>query len=487
VRIRELPEVADAERAWFQAGLDRLATLHADSDDRIRTFFAPDQPGWLARAPGRLDVMGGIADYSGAQMLELPLDRSTLVLVQRQAAPRADLVTLRSGRWDSLGIDLDQLLSGTLTEPSALRAWLGSSPSAKWAAYPIGVIQLCLRLAGVSTTDTHPGFRLLVDSAVPEGRGVASSAALEVAAMFAVLASCGTDRTPAQIAAACQWVENHVVGAPCGIMDQLTSTCGLEDRLLLLRCQPDLIEGQVSIPPGYRFFGIDSGISHEVSGTDYGTVRTAAFMGYRIIADVAGLAASARGADVRIEDPRWHGYLANIAPEEFRNRFEASLPEQMSGADFLNRYGGITDSVTRVRADTAYPVRQATAHPIGEQARVARFIELLRQLPDDPALASELGDLMYASHRSYGDCGLGSGGTDRLVELIAEAGPRRGVYGAKITGGGSGGTVAVFGRAGAAGVIDQIAARYARETGREAEVFDRSGPGADATGVLRIG
>jgi len=484
--IREPSAIPEAQRIWFQPGLDRLAALAQDPDPGIRSFFSSDQPVFLARAPGRLDVMGGIADYSGAQVLELPLERSTSVLVQRQAAPYLELASRREGRWDTARIELS-LLSGALADPAALRAWSGSSPTGRWAAYPLGVIQYGLRLPGLSTEDTHLGFRLLIDSSVPEGKGVASSAALEVASMFAVLASCHTEMAPARIASACQWVENHVVGAPCGIMDQMTSACGVQDRLLLLRCQPDLVEGFVPVPPGYRFFGIDSGVRHDVSAADYGTVRTAAFMGYRMIAAMAGLRVSGDRGTIQVEDPAWHGYLANISPEDFRNHFERSLPEQVSGADFLEQFGGITDPVTRVWPERHYPVRQATAHPIGEQARVARFVDLLRRLPDSPALAGEVGELMYASHRGYGACGLGSPGTDRLVELIAEAGPRRGMYGAKITGGGSGGTVAVFGRAGGTGVIDDIARRYTRETGRETEVFECSGPGAGETGVVRAG
>ena len=69
---------------------------------------------------------------------------------------------------------------------------------------------------------------------------------------------------------------------------------------------------------------------------------------------------------------------------------------------------------------------------------------------------------MYASHESYSACGLGSAGTDRLVELVRQAGPAAGLYGAKITGGGSGGTVAVLARKGA--TIEQIAEEYERRT-----------------------
>src|SRR5881396_4202661 len=82
-----------------------------------------------------------------------------------------------------------------------------------------------------------------------------------------------------------------------------------------------------------------------------------------------------------------------------------------------------------------------------------------------------LGQLMFESHRSYSACGLGSDGTDRLVELVRAAGPEHGVFGAKITGGGSGGTVAVLGRTEAESVVRELAARYATETGRAATVF----------------
>ncbi len=486
IRVRGPLEIAESDRIWFQPGLDRLAALPSDPDPRLRAFFTPDQPVFLARAPGRLDVMGGIADYSGAQVLGLPLDRSAQVLAQRRTSPRCEIATRRGGRWDWFDTGLDAPAATALADAAVLHRRLASNPAERWAAYLLGVVQVCRRAVGAPALASLGGFRLLVDSTVPEGKGVASSAAIEVAAMSAVAASCGVMTTRTELATACQWIENHVVGAPCGIMDQITSACGLPDRLLLLRCQPGTIEGHIEVPAGYRFFGIESGIRHEVAGADYGTVRTAAFMGYRIIAEAAGLAVSRNRAGVRVEDPLWQGYLANIPLVEFQKRFEAILPSTMIGADFLERYGGITDSVTRVEPDRSYPVKSATAHPIGEQARVSRFIALVEQLPRRPEAAEELGSLMYEAHESYGACGLGSDGTDRLVALVAEAGPKNGLFGAKITGGGSGGTVAVFGAAESASVVEEIAARYRRETGRAGEVFSRSSPGAAETGVLRL-
>jgi galactokinase len=427
--------------------------------------------------------MGGIADYSGALVLQLPLGRVTTVSVQRQPGSRCEVVSLRGDERVDCQIDLDLIRTGRLRDPAALAAWFAEHDSDRWAAYVIGVVQHVLHRAHVPA-GTPPGLRISVESTVPEGKGVSSSAALEVASMMAVAAAFDIVIEPRDVAIACQWVENHVVGAPCGIMDQMTSACGERDRLLRLRCQPGTIEGFTEIPSGYRFFGIDSGLRHAVTGADYGTVRTAAFMGYRLIAHAAGLPATRDDDRVSIDDPKWHGYLANVTTREYEERYRELLPERMSGSDFLQRFGGITDAVTRVQRDRVYPVRSATAHPIYEQARVERFAELLDHLSSDAAVAVELGRLMYESHASYSACGLGSDGTDRLVSLVAAAGAESGLFGAKITGGGSGGTVAILGTESSETVVRELAARYADETARIAEVFSESGPGAAKLGVI---
>jgi galactokinase len=437
-------------------------------------FFSEQTPVWSARAPGRLDVMGGIADYSGALVLQLPLDRATTAYVQRQLARRIDVVSERGEQRSSFSIALDDMAK----DPHALGAWFAAREKDRWAAYVVGVVQWCLQRSGI-----QDGVRVWLESTVPEGKGVSSSAAIEVATMMAVSKLCGLAMTAEEIAAASQWVENHVVGAPCGIMDQMTSACGRRDWLLRLRCQPAKIEGHAAIPSGYRFYGIDSGVRHAVTGADYATVRTAAFMGYRMIADLAGLVVHPDGDRVIVEDPQWNGYLTNISVSEFDGRFAPHLPETMSGAEFLRRFHGTTDRATRVDPKRSYPVRQSTAHPVNEQARVDRFALLLSRLALEPSVAAELGELMYAAHASYSACGLGSEATDRIVEMVRTEPPRRGLFGAKITGGGSGGTVAILGTVDAETRVREIAARYESETGRVADVFTESGPGAAEFGI----
>jgi L-arabinokinase len=110
------------------------------------------------------------------------------------------------------------------------------------------------------------GARILISSSVPPGKGVSSSAALEVAVMQAVAATFDIKIPPRELALLCQKVENMVVGAPCGIMDQMTSACGGAGRLVGLLCQPAELLEMKAIPDDLTFWGIDSGLRHSVAG-----------------------------------------------------------------------------------------------------------------------------------------------------------------------------------------------------------------------------
>ena len=453
-----------------------------------RDYFESDSDVFVARAPGRLDLMGGIADYSGSLVLELPLAAATLVaaqIVQEAAVTVRSLVAGTFGSEAEVSVPLSVIAPvGQTIDYDAARSLFSHDQKRRWAAYALGALVVLGRERGLRL---DRGVRLLIDSAVPAGKGVASSAAIEVAAMQALCAAYNVKLSGPELGVLSQKVENLVVGAPCGVMDQMTSACGEENQLLALLCQPAHIVGHVSLPPGLEVWGIDSGLRHEIGGTDYAAVRVGAFMGYRIIADIAGLAVTAaHDGHVAVSDERWNGYLANIGVDYWEKVFRERMPVSMRGAEFLERYGGITDGVTRVERDRTYAVRQPTEHPIREHARVQAYRQLLETGAATDAQRAALGDLMYASHASYSACGLGSSGTDRLVELVRESGRESGLYGAKITGGGSGGVVAVLAREGSHEIVDDIADRYARETGRVATVLGGSSPGAIVSGVVRL-
>jgi galactokinase len=450
-------------------------------------LFEAAQPILIARAPGRLDLMGGIADYSGSLVLQWPLSEATMVAAQSCRDGQLQVVSLGQAgpaTHRSCVRSVAELFPGGVPLGyAAARKLLSENLQDAWSAYALGILVVLAHERGAAPP---PGLRMLIRSNVPEGKGVSSSAALEVASAKAVSAAFGIDLAPRELALLAQTVENRVVGAACGVMDQMTSSCGAAFQLLALLCQPAELRGTLPVPEEFEIWGIDSGLRHAVSGADYTSVRVGAFMGARILAERAGLRAvpTATSGLVRIDDQRWNGYLANITPSELDGGALETLPETLRGSDFLDTYGGITDPVTRVETDREYAVRACAAHPIREHFRVRAFAELL-QAPPSARRSVLLGELMYQSHASYSACGLGSNETDLLVTLTREAGASQGFYGAKITGGGSGGTVAVLGRRGAD--VSEIARAFETRTGHRPQVFSGSSAGAGAFGAIRLG
>jgi galactokinase len=431
---------------------------------RARRLFEPGASVAVSRAPGRLDVMGGIADYSGSLVLERPIAEAAWAAAQRLDRPVLEIVSL--GR-PPCTIPLETLAPGGVpARYDDARRTFAEGPHS-WAAYIGGTVLVLARERGLALTS---GVRIVVASEVPEGKGVSSSAAVETASMSAVAAAFGLPLEPRDLALLCQIAENRVAGAPCGVMDQMTCVFGEPHALLALLCQPAELHPPVPVRDDLELWGLDSGERHAVGGSDYGAVRTGAFMGLRILAEHASIPGN---------------HLANIALEQFEQELIHHLPEEMTGDDFRARYGETADTVTSVAPGRRYRVRAPAAHPVYERRRAEAFRELLLARAGE-AGRRRLGELMYESHASYGRCGLGSAGTDHLVALVRAEGPAAGLYGARITGGGSGGTVAVLGRRDAAGAIARVAGAYERSTGHRPHVFAGSSPGVLAFGSRSI-
>ncbi len=430
-------------------------------------------PVTLTRAPGRLDVMGGVADYSGSLVAEMTIAEAALVAL----APRADR-TLRiwsrgieaAGFTPQVSLSLDEFYSPSdrtaLLSYDAVRSRLCHDPQTRWAAYVLGCVYVLL--AEGIVLDFSNGANLLLDSRVPLGAGVSSSAAIEVAAMSALSAAYGLNLDGVTVARLSQMVENKVVGAPCGIMDQMTSALGAPNSLLLILCQPHEVQGTQTLPDGVQVYGINSSVKHSVGGTAYTRARVAAFMGRKLL-----------GVN----------HLAQLSAQEFDNQLKIALPSSIKGSDFLVQFGETGDQVTRIDPYKTYGVVAAASHGIRENERVTGFIRELQEAVDDNKSYMEehirkAGWKMYASHKSYTSIGLGCAETDLLVELGRAAGPDKGIYGAKITGGGSGGTVAflTYGER-AEQTIHEISEAYRQQTGLTPQIFlGGQSPGAAAFG-----
>jgi L-arabinokinase len=355
-----------------------------------------------------------------------------------------------------------------------IRALCQANPLASWATYIVGSIFTLLKEENVALPY---GFNLLLLSAVPMNVGIGSSAAVEVGTLSCLNSYLGLNLSPARIAQLGQMAENHVVGAPCGIMDQTAITSGRQGCLTHILCRPGEVKGEVQIPPGTGFVGINSMVRHSVAGNPYKDTRIGAFMGRKIINEARASAGQA---------PLTH--LTELTVAQFRRDYEKLLPQKIVGSEFLRQYASHDDAVTKISPDATYSVVGPTRHPIEENERVLRFMDALRAANggDTQALVTA-GECMVGAHDSYkNNCQLSTEEVDFLVDAVRERGVKAGLYGAKITGGGTGGTVAVFGKLDAlAQYIPEIAIEYSRRIGQMPDIFEGTSPGAMEFGARR--
>ena len=484
---------ADARPSLDLLGLAPVPALRARVRAELSAEFQPGQPTRISRAPGRLDVMGGIADYTGSMVAEATLDRAAAVALQERQDRQVQVFSfnlLDDRRPFAFGISLDELAGHSI---DSLRAQL-KQPGRRWAGYIVGCLAI-LHERGLLDLKSAAlaGLSVALLSTVPLGAGVSSSAAIEVATMMNLVQHLGISTDPMSLAAMCQEVENRIVGAPSGIMDQVTSCAGEAGPLLRMICQPHTLLPPLLLPQGVRVIGINSNVKHNIGGGAYGRTRCAAFMGHRIILEKMREMGLAVGATL-VADPM-RGYLANLDPEDYKRFFRPFLPQEMKGSAFISQYGSTMDTATAVEPDQSYHVLGATDHHVLEARRVknfAQFLEAAAALPPDSAQRKleldKAGHLMYASHVSYTkDALLGADECDLLVDLVRRR-ESCGFFGAKITGGGSGGTVAVLGEStpSADAAIAQIMKEYEQKTGRKPEAFLDSSPGAWAVGTTIV-
>ncbi len=238
----------------------------------------------VARAPGRVNLIGDHTDYTGGFVLPVAVDRETVVDGERTG----DVVELHSE-----------------AEPRPARVPLDVSAPATvepaWARYVAGVV-----------AEVRPPVGILgqVRSTVPVGAGLSSSAALEVSVALAL----GFTGTPLELALACQRAEQRASGVPCGIMDQLASAAGVAGHALLIDCTT-LDVRPVALPDRAEVVVVHSGQKRALAGSAYAE-RRAQCEG---AAAVIGPLRDARLDDVdRLADPVRRARARHVVTENAR-------------------------------------------------------------------------------------------------------------------------------------------------------------------------
>ncbi|GGM13697.1 galactokinase [Promicromonospora citrea] len=407
------------EPQWLEAwsaeeGARRVGELFT------RSFEGSPDGVWSA--PGRVNLIGEHTDYNAGLCLPTALPHRTYVALRPREDDRVRLVSAQAeGVWE---ISLSDVAPGAVTG---------------WGAYVSGVAW-ALTQAGHKVS----GFDAAVDSCVPFGAGLSSSAALEAAFAVALDAVGGlglatSDAGRAELVDATRRAENEIAGAPTGGLDQSASLRCREGYALLLDFRPGLdpLESAVPVPfdlepAGLTLLVVDTRAEHSHVSGEYGARRAAC----ERAAGLLGLAS-----------------LREIAPTLGGVGLDRALAE-------LEPH------------DPDGVLRRRVRHVVSETDRTARFADLVRE-----GRAADVGPFMLASHASLRDdyevsC--------RELDLVVDTAVAAGALGARMTGGGFGGSaIALVRRSDVDTVVAAVAGAFA-DAGLTAPAFLLAPPSAPA-------
>ena len=367
------------------------------------------EPRWIVAAPGRVNLIGEHTDYNDGFVLPMAIERYTVIAADGNARREVTLHSVTTGE----------------TATFSVRAAVERGQPA-WSNYVRGVVA-GFQQSGRKAT----GFDAVIDSTLPYGGGLASSAALEVAAASLLEAMGGRALAPLDKALLCQRAEHEFAGVPCGIMDQFTSILGQKDSALLLDCRSRTTTPVPMTDPAVTVLIINTHVRHKLAEGEYARRRS----------QCEAAARSLKVPALRDATPQ--------ALEAGRARME--------------------------------PVAYRRArHVITENERTLHAAQAIRD-SDWPTV----GRLMYASHESLrDDYEVSCPELDAVVEIARAIGEAGGMIGCRMTGGGFGGcAVSLVKTEAVPRITREIDGHYEKKAGRQASIF--SSRPADGSRILK--
>jgi galactokinase len=362
-------------------------------------------PEWLVAAPGRVNLIGEHTDYNDGFVLPMAIERYTVIAADRNKNRQVTLHSITTGE------------SATFPVRSGVER---GEPS--WSNYVRGVV------AGFQQRKRKvPGFDAVIDSSVPFGGGLSSSAALEVASATLLELLGGGPLEPIEKALLCQKAEHDFAGVPCGIMDQFTSVLARENHAILLDCRTRTTTSVPMTDPAMTVLIINTNVRHKLADGEYAKRR-------------AQCEAAARAMKL----------------PSLRDANEPSLKAARSKMEEV--------AFRRAR------------HVITENERTQEAARAL-QASD----WASVGQFMYASHVSLrDDYEVSCKELDAVVEIARNIGESGGMLGCRMTGAGFGGcAVSLVKTESVPRITKQIEEAYEKKTGIQATIFS-SRPAAGA-------
>jgi galactokinase len=373
-----------------------------------RCFGHP--PRWLVAAPGRVNLIGEHTDYNDGFVLPMAIGRYIVIAADAHPGRQVTLHSVTTGETATFSV-----------RPKVERGEPG------WSNYVRGVIAGFQELRkGVSAFDA------VIESSLPYGGGVASSAALEVATATLLETMAGPALDPIEKALLCQRAEHDFAGVPCGIMDQFTSILAREDHALLLDCRSRTTTPVPMTDPTVTVLIINTNVRHKLAESEYAKRRSQCEAAARVL-QVAAL-----------------------------------------------RDAGL-DALEAARRQLEPVVFRRARHVISENQRTQEAAQAIQSSDWDA-----VGRLMYESHKSLReDYEVSCPELDAVVDIAQGIGAAGGVIGCRMTGGGFGGCAVGLVRTDAVQrttrALDEA---YEKKTGRQPNIFS-SRPAAGAR-VLKL-
>ncbi len=321
-----------------------------------------------AFAPGRVELLGNHTDYNGGWVLGGAIQHGITATIQATESGRVEVHSRQFSEAES------RVLSDI--HPGGERGWADYVFGVVWAAKERGL--------------PVSGMRIVLESSLPVGAGLSSSAAVEVSvalAMNTLFKWRLEERGELELARLCKEAENHYVGVGCGLLDQATSVCGEENRIVFLDCRKETVE-RIPVPTDVSLLIVHSMVEHQLSGGEYNERRE-----------------------------QCHEAAKLLGVPQLRD---------ISLQDFQKEMGKLPVLIAK-RAN----------HIVSENHRVLQGVEALRQQD-----VAQFGKLMFASHESSRMQFENS--TRELDQLVKIAHGTHGVLGARLTGGGFGGAIVVL-------------------------------------------
>ena len=360
-------------------------------------------PQVLVAAPGRVNLIGEHTDYNGGFVFPMAIERCTIIAASPSAASSATIFSNNMGATADFPLDPD----------------VAPADKVEWTSYVQGAISMSVKKGAKA-----PGFNAVINSNVPLGGGLSSSASLEVAVATLMEELGGVSFGKVEKALMCQQVEHVYAKMACGIMDQFISALGEKDHAMLLDCRSQESKMIPLTDPSVSVLIANSNVKHALTGSEYPERR-------------ASCEEAARRLGVKL--------LRDVDLETLLASKDKLIDEENGDRLFKRAF-----------------------HAVGEDVRTLKMADAL--------VAGDwetVGAQMYASHYSLrDDYEVSCPEIDVLVEIARNIGMEGGVIGSRITGGGFGGcTVSLVKTDKVDEITRSLKEEYKNQVGKEATIF----------------